>query len=116
MRMLILLLVLAVAGCTAVTPEAGAPSADRAESAGELWRGVDFSCSSDADCGIKNLGNCCGYYPACVNRASPSFPERVQAQCQAEGLSSVCGFPELTGCTCIEGRCQGVSGGGGELR
>lgn len=72
--------------------------------------GVDYSCRTDADCTIKNVGNCCGYYPACVNVDSPTFPEQVQAECAASGLSSICGFPSLTGCQCVDNRCEGVTG------
>ena len=70
---------------------------------------VDYSCSTDAQCTIKDIGNCCGAYPACVNRDSPTFPEQVQAACAAQGLSGVCGFPAINGCRCIEQRCEGVT-------
>ena len=79
--------------------------------------GVDYSCKTNADCEVKNVGNCCGYYPACVNKDSPTFPEKVKAACAAEGSSSICGFPEISSCDCIEGRCAAVTGpGGGEVR
>lgn len=71
---------------------------------------IDFSCSVDADCAIKDVGNCCGTYPACVNADSPTFPEQVKAQCEKDGMSSVCGFPSLSGCQCVQGRCEGVTG------
>lgn len=71
---------------------------------------VDYSCTTDADCRIKDVGNCCGHYPACVNADSPTFPEQVKADCAARGLSGICGFPELSGCQCIAGRCEGISG------
>lgn len=67
---------------------------------------VDFSCSVDADCTVKNIGNCCGYYPACVNVDSPTFPEQVQARCEKEGMSSICGFPAIDACVCKAGRCE----------
>jgi hypothetical protein len=115
MRILACLLSLILAACVGhpqdAATEAGAPAAQ----GDELWRSVDFTCTVDADCEIKNLGNCCGYYPACVNRDSPTFPERVREQCEAEGLASVCGFPELSGCTCVEGRCTGIGQGQGRL-
>ena len=71
---------------------------------------VDYSCTTDADCAIKDVGNCCGSYPACVNTDSPTFPEQVKAQCAESRMSSVCGFPVLTGCQCVENRCEGVTG------
>lgn len=67
---------------------------------------VDYGCRSDADCAVKNVGNCCGYYPACVNKDSPTDPEGVMARCDKEGMASVCGFPEIAACTCQRGRCE----------
>ncbi|MCE7031073.1 hypothetical protein LY625_00255 [Lysobacter sp. GX 14042] len=66
----------------------------------------DRSCDTDADCTVKNVGNCCGYYPACVNVDSPTDPEGVQAKCAAEGRAGVCGFPEIAGCQCVQGSCK----------
>jgi hypothetical protein len=77
-------------------PNPGAPGA------------VDTSCKTDADCAIKDVGSCCGYRPACVNTASPTFPEQVQAQCAKDGRMGICGFPAITGCTCNAGRCEGT--------
>jgi hypothetical protein len=72
---------------------------------------LDRSCRTDADCTVKNVGNCCGYYPSCVNVNSPTDPAGVQAECAARGMSSVCGFPDITGCQCVSGQCQDVTGG-----
>lgn len=66
---------------------------------------LDRSCRTDADCTVKNVGNCCGYYPACVNKDSPTDPEGVQAQCAKDGMASVCGFAEISGCRCVQGQC-----------
>ena len=74
---------------------------------------VDYSCDTDTDCAIKDVGNCCGTYPACVNSGSPTFPEQVKAQCAESGMSSICGFPVLSGCQCVEHRCQGVNAADG---
>ncbi|HET9049107.1 MAG TPA: hypothetical protein VFN29_09155 [Chiayiivirga sp.] len=73
---------------------------------------VDYSCRTDADCSVKDVGNCCGYYPACVNVDSPTFPEQVKAECAASGKSGVCGFPSISACQCVEGRCAAVNGPG----
>lgn len=67
---------------------------------------VDTRCATRADCVVKDVGNCCGYFPACVNRNSPVFPEQVRAACEAEGRASICGFREITGCECVAGECQ----------
>ena len=70
---------------------------------------VDRSCESDAECTVKNVGNCCGHYPACVNVDSPTDPEGVQAACAKSGMASVCGFPAISSCQCVQGTCQGDS-------
>jgi hypothetical protein len=72
---------------------------------------VDRSCRTSADCAVKNVGNCCGVYPSCVNRNSPTDPAGVQAECAKRGMASVCGFPDVTGCECVEGRCRDLTGG-----
>ena len=69
---------------------------------------VDASCKTDADCAIKDVGSCCGYHPACVNTASPTFPEQVKAQCAKSGRMGTCGFPAITGCKCTAGKCEGT--------
>ena len=75
---------------------------------------VDYSCTTDADCAVKDVGNCCGYYPACVNKDSPTFPEHVKAECAKNDMQSVCGFRDIQGCTCIEGRCEAGPATSGE--
>jgi len=101
------LALLLLAGCATAAAPVVAPS-----------DAVDYSCRSHADCAIKNVGNCCGYYPACVNRDSPTFPEQVEAECEKSGMASVCGWPVIKGCACVEGRCEAADSGGagGEIR
>jgi hypothetical protein len=72
---------------------------------------VDLGCKTDADCTVKNVGNCCGYYPACVNVNSPTDPKGVQAECAKKGMMSVCGFPEISSCSCRQGKCEAASSG-----
>lgn len=67
---------------------------------------VDDSCKVDADCTVKNVGNCCGYYPACVNVNSEPDPEAVAAECARTGMAGLCGFPAIGACTCDSGRCK----------
>lgn len=66
----------------------------------------DRSCKVDADCVVKNVGNCCGYYPSCVNVDARTDPAAVRAQCAKSGMAGVCGFPEISACSCVQGRCQ----------
>lgn len=71
---------------------------------------VDFSCNTDSDCKIKDVGSCCGYRPACVNKDSKTFAEEVKAQCSKEGRVGICGFPSISSCTCTNNKCEGVAG------
>jgi hypothetical protein len=92
-------------------PLSSAPvSAAEAGTPGE----VDYSCTTDADCAVKDVGNCCGYYPACVNKDSPTFPEQVKAECAKNDMQSVCGFRDIQGCACVEGRCEAGPATSGE--
>ena len=70
----------------------------------------DYSCKTSADCAVKDVGNCCGQYPACVNKDSRTFPAQVRAQCSKEHRMGVCGFPAIHGCECVAGRCEGQTG------
>ena len=75
---------------------------------------VDFSCNTAADCKIKDVGSCCGYRPACVNKDSETFPEQVKAECAKKNMAGICGFPSISSCTCTNNKCEGVAGSGGE--
>ena len=72
---------------------------------------VDSSCKTDDDCAVKDVGSCCGYYPRCLNKDSPTFPEQVKAQCAKQGRVGVCGFPAVSGCHCDQGKCAAVGSG-----
>jgi len=78
----------------------------RPEATGKL----DDSCRSNADCAVKNVGNCCGAMPACVNKDSPVDPAAVRAECAKNGRMSVCGFREISACQCSGGRCEEAGG------
>ncbi|HET7843660.1 MAG TPA: hypothetical protein VFL14_05890 [Xanthomonadales bacterium] len=67
---------------------------------------VDARCAVDADCTVKNVGNCCGYFPACVNVDAAVDPDAVKAQCAKEGRMSTCGFREIAACRCKAGTCE----------
>jgi hypothetical protein len=68
------------------------------------------SCKTSADCAVKNVGNCCGAMPACVNKDSPTDPAAVQAQCNAKGMMGICGFQEISACQCQNGQCTPAAG------
>ncbi len=71
---------------------------------------LDKSCKSSADCTIKDVGNCCGAMPACVNKDSPTDPAAVRAECARSGRMDVCGFREISACQCTDGRCEEAGG------
>lgn len=71
----------------------------------------DTRCSRDADCTVKNVGNCCGAYPACVSTGARVDPDAVAADCARRGLASVCGFREVTACRCVANRCEAAPQG-----
>lgn len=81
----------------------------RADTLQSYYEQIDESCNVDADCYIANVGNCCGYYPACINVASIPDPDRVHKICEQLGVAGVCGFPEIERCVCVEGKCQPVN-------
>lgn len=102
MPVLLILLLWALSACSAPASTSSLPPVTAAP-AGVV---IDRSCRSDADCTVKNVGNCCGVYPACVNITSPTDPAGVQARCQAQGMMGVCGFTEIQGCSCLQGQCR----------
>lgn len=75
---------------------------------------VDFSCKTNSDCKIKDVGSCCGYRPACVNKDSETFPAQVKAECDKKGMMGICGFPSISSCTCTNNKCEGVAEGSAE--
>ena len=100
---------------TAASPAAAAlPAADTPVVDAPLAAGTPLqpglSCRVAADCEVKNVGNCCGYFPACVNKDSAVDSAAVRAECERTGTSSVCGWQDIQACTCTQGQCRAVSG------
>ena len=91
---------------TPVAPPAAASTASKPAPAPASPLKLDTSCRSNADCAVKNVGNCCGAMPACVNANATPDPAAVQAQCRASGRMSVCGFREISACQCNAGTCE----------
>ncbi len=77
---------------------------------------VNTACKTSADCAVKNVGNCCGAMPACVNKDSPTDPAAVQAACAAKGMMSVCGFAEISACQCDNGQCAPAGGAASQVQ
>ncbi len=73
----------------------------------EYYLNIDYSCNTDFDCAIKDVHNCCGYYPKCVNKDAKVDPNYVRKACAVEGISSVCGYPSIDSCRCVQNKCEG---------
>ncbi|WP_243720453.1 hypothetical protein [Luteimonas aestuarii] len=109
-----MLLALLATACAAPNGAAeDAPNASPPPAAGVVAAGPgtpDLSCKVAGDCEVKNVGNCCGYFPACVNKDSPVDPDAVRAECERTGTSSICGWQDIQACDCVQGQCQAVTG------
>ncbi|MDH5833142.1 hypothetical protein [Luteimonas kalidii] len=113
-RLSVLSLLLAVVACAPHAP-AAAPAPDSAPPAAapvapEHATAPDTTCRVADDCEVKNVGNCCGYFPACVNRDATVDPDAVRAECERSGMASVCGWKEIQACDCVQGQCRAVDG------
>lgn len=131
---LVAFVMLAMGGCTARTTSPDAPNAPAAGPAAPLTvapapalppelaalagdqatqdpSNPDRGCETDSDCAVKDVGNCCGYFPMCVNKDARTDPAGVRARCEKEGMSSICGFQEISGCQCVAGRCESLKDG-----
>ncbi len=69
------------------------------------------SCKVDADCEVKDVGNCCGTHPECVNTNAPTNPAKVRAQCRAEHRTGMCNVRAIGGCSCVQGQCNDLNPG-----
>ncbi|HJR74429.1 MAG TPA: hypothetical protein VJ806_12400 [Luteimonas sp.] len=70
---------------------------------------IDRSCRADADCAVKDVRNCCGAMPACVNVNAKIDPAQVQENCKRGGMAGVCGFQAIESCRCARGQCIAVA-------
>jgi hypothetical protein len=114
----ILILALAVAACATARmsgqvgagepPPASAPASTDA-SASYDFSHPDRSCKVDADCAVKDVGNCCGKHPECVNKDAPTDPAKVKAQCAAEHRAGMCNVRAIGGCSCVQGKCSDLN-------
>lgn len=71
----------------------------------------DFTCSEHSDCDVKNIGNCCGFYPKCVRADFCPDLEGVDKWCKTNMMMSVCSFSEIHACVCEAGTCEAVNCG-----
>jgi hypothetical protein len=69
----------------------------------------DRTCKVDADCQVKDVGNCCGAYPECVNKDAAVDPKSVKAQCAREHRMGMCHVMAVGGCSCVQGQCSDIN-------
>ena len=125
------LIALSLVGCTAPTASSNAPDTPVQEPAQNAQPPApapapadavigkpgfdpsdpDRSCKRDSDCAVKDVGNCCGAFPMCVNKDASTDPAAVRAKCAKDGMASICGFQEVSGCQCVKGRCENLTAG-----
>ncbi|MET0285188.1 MAG: hypothetical protein ABW352_11990 [Polyangiales bacterium] len=65
-----------------------------------------FSCKTNNECTIRNVGSCCGYFPRCANANAIFTPPSC-----SDGVAGVCGFPNIDSCRCELGQCVGLQAG-----
>ncbi len=104
-------------GCAAAAPPSPPASTEPAGYSAESMtglkahRGIALHCEQDSDCAVRNIGNCCGTYLACVRSDSRTDATAVAHECAREGLAGICGYPDIAACACVEGRCAAASTG-----
>ncbi len=96
----------------APAPVAGAPGAMETAPAPRTADVLGRGCRTNSDCAVKDVGNCCGAQPMCVNKDTKTDPAAVRAQCEKNGMASICGFQEVSGCQCVKGQCENIAAGG----
>ena len=74
----------------------------------EYQASIDYSCSTDSDCIKKNVGNCCGFFPKCVNKNFEPNKGLLKELCKEENAFSICGYPEITSCKCTNNKCEAL--------
>jgi hypothetical protein len=100
----------------ASTPSSATNDPDEASDAGDVQSdggafpparssGIDMSCEQARDCAVKNVGNCCGYFPRCVSAQSEPPPHFCPPD-----VASVCGWPDITHCECVDNTCRSMQG------
>lgn len=103
---------LIVAQCCALLLLVTVPAAAEPGSLAAYEASINRACQTDADCAVKDTHNCCGYYPACVNRDATTDPALVRRLCEQEQMASICGFPEISACSCVNNVCADAGGSG----
>lgn len=97
------MVIIFLAGCTQQKPV----TKSNYSTLEEYKNSINYSCKKNTDCEIKNVSNCCGGYPECVNKNSIADPDFVKKACIDEKLGGICGFPSIENCRCNNNKCEG---------
>jgi len=75
----------------------------------EYHKSIDYSCNVDADCEIKNAGDCCSIYAMrCTNKNAQVNPDYLNGLCDSVEGSRMCpaiGIMPIDYCECKDNRC-----------
>lgn len=93
----------------ATTTKSAAPASATSPAGATDLEHPDRSCKVDADCQVKDVGNCCGAYPMCVNKDAAVDPKAVKAQCVSEHRLGMCHVMAVGGCSCVQGQCKDIN-------
>lgn len=105
--LLILSMVLVLVISMSVFASVNVSSDKKIETLKDYRSAINSSCEWDSDCEIKDVGNCCGYSPECVNKNSFVNGTLVEELCKKEKEGSACGFVSINYCKCSNKRCKG---------
>ena len=111
LAIMLVVAIVAISGCgkkeqVPVSPPE-VPSQAATVTLNEYYTGMDYTCSRDADCEPKNIGNCCGEYMRCVSINARPMPDLVKELCAKEKAVSICGWAAIiNGCRCSGNRCE----------
>lgn len=105
--LLIVGMVLVLVMSVSVLASVNVSSEKKIETLKDYRAAINSSCNWDNDCEIKDVHNCCGYSPECVNKDSFVNGTLVEELCKKEKEGSACGFVSINYCKCVYKRCKG---------
>ncbi|MBS3074963.1 hypothetical protein J4429_00730 [Candidatus Pacearchaeota archaeon] len=68
---------------------------------------INYTCEQPEDCEIKDVRNCCGYHPECVNKNSIVNASLVKELCEHGAQTGLCGYKDIKSCKCEKNKCIG---------
>ena len=84
------------------------PSINYSGELNKYYENIDYSCNTNTDCVVKDIGKCCGGGLACVNNNADADPNYVSEICAKGHLASDCSIPYIISCSCVDGKCHNL--------